>query len=119
MLQHNSAEAPRRAHIAHAVVVGLHTLCCGLPALALLAAALSGATSGITLLADFIEPLHHFLHQHEVWILVVSAGLVVTGAVLELVSRRRPHNHGFPWLFSVSVLCFLANVAIVVAHRAV
>lgn len=84
----------------------------------MLAAALSGATSGIALLSDFFEPFHHLLHQHELWIMAVSAALVVLGAVLEVIARRKPHNHGFPWLFALSVFCFLANVAIIVAHRA-
>jgi len=104
--------------LAHAAVMGLHALCCGLPALAMLAAAVSGATSGITLLAGSVEEIHHFLHQHELWILVLSAGLVVTGGWLEVASRRT-HRHGFPWLFAFSVVCFLANVAIIAAHRAI
>lgn len=118
MLQHNTARAGRKAHIAHATVVALHALCCGLPALAMLAAAVSGATSGIALLSDFFEPFHHLLHQHELWIMAVSAGLVVIGGALEVWARRGAHQHGFPWLFSLSVLCFLINVAIIVAHRA-
>jgi len=118
MLQHNTARAGRKAHIAHATVVALHALCCGLPALAMLAAAVSGATSGIALLGDFFEPFHHLLHQYELWIMAVSAGLVIAGGALEVVARREPHSHGFPWLFALSVFCFLANVAIIVAHRA-
>lgn len=98
--------------------MGLHALCCGLPALAMLAAAVSGATSGIALLAGSFEEIHHFLHQHELWILVASASLVVTGGALEVASRRT-HRHGFPWLFAFSVLCFLANVAIIAAHRTI
>lgn len=119
MLQHNSAQAGRKAHLAHAAVVSLHALCCGLPALAMLAAALSGATSGIAALAGFVEPFHDLLHRHEIWILVVSAALVAAGGALEAAARRGPHTHGFPWLFLVSVFSFLINVAIVVAHRAV
>lgn len=84
----------------------------------MLAAAVSGATSGIALAAGFVEEIHHFLHAHEVWILVASAALVVTGGWLE-ASARRTHRHGFPWLFAFSVLCFVANVAIIVAHRAI
>jgi hypothetical protein len=118
MLQHNTARVGQKAHLAHAAVVALHALYCGVPALAMLAAALSGATSGIALLGDFFEPFHHLLHQHELWIMAVSAGLVVIGAALEVWARRGAHNHGFPWLFSLSVFCFLANVAIIVAHRA-
>lgn len=98
--------------------MGLHAICCGLPALAMLAAAVSGAASGIALFSDSVEEFHHLLHTHEVWILLVSAALVVTGGALEAIARRRPHKHGFPWLFAFSVLCFVFNVAIIVAHRA-
>lgn len=84
----------------------------------MLAAAVSGATSGIALLSDKVKFFHDFLHAHELWILVVSAALVVTGGLLEASARRGAHRHGFPWLFAFSVLCFLANVAIIVAHRA-
>ena len=98
--------------------MGLHTLCCGLPALAMLAAAVSGATSGIALLSGSIAQIHDFLHQHELWILVLSASLVVVGGWLE-VQARRQHRHGFPWLFAFSFFCFLANVAIIIAHRAI
>jgi hypothetical protein len=104
--------------LAHAAVMGLHALCCGLPALALAAAAVSGATSGIALLSDSAGKLHEFLHQHELWILVISAALVVLGGWLE-VSARRHHRHGFPWLFAFSVLCFTANVAIILIHRSI
>ncbi len=97
--------------------MGLHAFCCGLPALAMLAAAVSGATSGVALFSDSIGYLHDFLHQHEVWILVLSAALVVIGGYLEAAARRL-HRHGFPWLFAFSVLCFFANVTIVVLHRA-
>lgn len=118
MLQHNSAQAGKRAHIAHAALIGFHALCCGLPALAMAAAAVSGLTSGAALMSGVFEPLHALLHTHEVWILVGSAVLVVSGGVLEVLARRGAHAHGFPWLFAFSVGCFLANVAIVLAHRA-
>lgn len=119
MLQHNApkSDAPRRAHIAHAALISLHAFCCGMPALAMLAAAVSGAASSAALLSDSFGYLHEFLHAHELWILVVSAALVVTGGALELNARRGGHTHGFPWLFAFSVLCFVANVAIVVIHR--
>lgn len=103
--------------MAHATVMGLHAFCCGMPALAMLAAAVSGATSSAALLAGSFEQFHAFLHAHELWILVVSAALVVTGGALEAAARRR-HAHGFPWLFAFSVLCFAANVAIILLHRA-
>jgi hypothetical protein len=98
-------------------MMGLHALCCGLPALALAAAAVSGATSGVVLLSDSVGQLHDFLHRHEMWVLAISAALVVLGGWLEVHSRRQ-HRHGPPWLFSFSVLCFLANLAIILLHRA-
>jgi len=117
MLQRNTSNPARRAHVAHAALITLHAFCCGLPALAMLAAAMSGATSGIALLADSFEGIHAFLHGQEMWILGVSAALVVIGAGLELNARRVGHAHGFPWLFAFSALCFLANAAIILAHR--
>jgi hypothetical protein len=98
-------------------MMGLHALCCGLPALAMLAAALSGATSGIALLADITGQFHAILHAHEVWILIVSAALVVSGGWLEALSRRGGAVRGVPWLFALSVLCFALNVAIILVHR--
>ncbi|MEZ5970218.1 MAG: hypothetical protein R3C31_00235 [Hyphomonadaceae bacterium] len=117
MLQHNSAQAGKKAHLAHAAVMSLHALCCGLPALAMLAVALSGAASGVVLFADYVGEIHRFLHGNEYWILAASAALVITGGWMELQSRRR-HNHGFPWLFAFSVFCFFANVTMIVVHRA-
>jgi hypothetical protein len=61
--------------------------------------------------------LHDFLHRHEMWVLAISAALVVLGGWLE-VSARRQHRHGPPWLCSFSVLCFLVNLAIILVHRA-
>lgn len=119
MLQHN-ANHGRRAHLAHAAVMGLHALCCGIPALAMAGAALSGAASGIVLVADYTNVFHSFLHAHEIWILVLSAALVITGGALEVLSRRgAPGPRGFPWLFAFSVFCFAANFVIIAAHRGV
>ena len=118
MLQHNTAKAGQRAHVAHAAVVALHALCCGLPILALMATAVSGATSGVALLAQRFAPIHRFLHAHELWILAVSAALVVSGGAFEVLSRRGGHQHGFPVMFAVSVGCFFANAAIIAIHRA-
>lgn len=115
MLQRNAKA--RHAHVAHAAVVGMHALCCGLPALAMLAAALSGATSGVALLSDSLQFFHRLLHGYELWILGLSAVLVTVGAWLEVSARRGRHAHGFPWLFAFSVFCFLVNVAVVFAHR--
>ena len=118
MLQHNVRGA-RRAHLAHAAVVSVHAVCCGLPALAMLAAALSGAASGGAVFSDSFVEFHHLLHAHELWIVALSAGLVMLGAWLEVSARRRHVGHSFPWLFAFSVICFLANVAVVLAHRAI
>lgn len=115
MLQHN-ASVGRPAHIAHTAMVALHALCCGVPGLALLAAALAGTASGVLLVRESVGRFHAFVHAGEAWILGVSAALVVTGGILEAVSRRG-RRQGFPWLFALSAVCFLANVALVAAHR--
>jgi hypothetical protein len=116
MLQHNAPS--RHAHLAHAAVVGMHVFCCGLPAAAMLAAGLSGAASAGALLPESFRIFHHFLHNYELWIVAVSAGLVALGGWLELRAHRRGHGHGVPWLFAFSVLCFFVNVGVILAHRA-
>jgi hypothetical protein len=83
----------------------------------MLAAGLSGVASGSALLSDYLGVFHGFLHAHELWILVLSAVLVLIGGALEVTSRRLVHLHGFPWLFVVSVVCFIANAALIAAHR--
>lgn len=113
MLQRN---VPRHAHVAHAAVVGFHALCCGVPALAMLAAALSGTAATVALLPDVYEHFHRAVHAYEGWILALSAALVTLGAWLEVMVRRG-HGHGFPWLFSFSVLCFVINGAVVLGHQ--
>ena len=115
MLQRNNGH---HAHIAHAAVVGMHAICCGLPALAMLAAALSGATSVGALLPDSFEQFHRLLHGYELWIVGLSAALVAVGAWMEVSARRNHPGQGFPWLFAFSVLCFLINVGVILAHRA-
>jgi hypothetical protein len=99
-------------------MVGMHTFCCGLPALAMLAAAVSGTASGVTLLSEIMGKFHDFLHGQELWILAVSAALVVVGGGLEGLARRSHRGLGFPWLFAFSVGCFLVNVGIILVHRA-
>ena len=111
MLQRNTAKS---AHLAHAAVLSLHSLCCGLPALAVTLAALG--VSGVNL-GGTLSGLHTLIHGHELWILALSATLVVIGAVMEL-SLRRSHQHkGIPWLFVMSACCLLANIAIIAVHR--
>jgi hypothetical protein len=117
MLQHNAAHAGRRAHLAHAAVVSLHALCCGLPALALMLTAASGATTGITLFAEYAAEAHAILHAHELWILGLSAILVLLGGTLELLMRRGGKHRRLPWLYFLSVACFALNLAIIFAHR--
>jgi hypothetical protein len=118
MLQHNTVSSARPAHLAHAAVLSLHTLCCGLPALAMLAAAVSGAASGLTFVSELFGEFHAFMHAHEIWILILSAALVVVGGGLEGLSRRVRKSQGLPWLFVFSVLCLVANLALIVIHRA-
>lgn len=111
MLQHNAA----RAHIAHAAVVGMHAICCGVPTLALFAAALSGTASATILAPDYFQEFHRLLHGYEVWILGISAGLVALGAWFE-ASIRHGREDGFPWLFALSVSCFLLNAGVILLH---
>jgi hypothetical protein len=118
MLQHNTEQAGQKAHVAHVAMLALHSLCCGLPVLAVSLAALSGASSGATAFAVSTGRLHGVLHAHEVWILAGSALLVGTGGVLEMASRKGGVARGFPWMFAVSVCCFALNFAIIAAHRA-
>lgn len=117
MLQDNTAgRTGRHAHLAHAAVMGLHTLCCGLPLVALALTALAGATSGVVYFSETVGALHALLHAHEVWILVLSGSLVIVGGIMEVLHRRL-HRHGFPWLFAMSVGCFLVNATIIGLHR--
>jgi hypothetical protein len=118
MLQHNAARTGRQAHLAHAAVLSLHSLCCGLPALAVTLAALGVSAGGLTTLGGAFVQFHAFMHGNELWILALSAALVTIGGVME-VNARRSHDHkGVPWLFVMSVCCFVANVAIIAVHRA-
>src|SRR5215470_10533619 len=108
MLQHNmplgaagaglgagAARAGAKAHLAHAAVIAMHSLCCGLPILALAMAGLSGVSAGASLFVVESARLHAILHAHEIWILVLSGTLVTGGAGLEWLAirnraRRRP-----------------------------
>ncbi len=96
--------------------MGLHALCCGAPLLALAAASLSGAAVSVFLPASFVA-FHDLIHVHELWVLLLSAALLVVGAGLELRARLRRRVSGFPLLFLLSGLCFFANVALILGHR--
>ena len=111
MLQRNTAKS---AHLAHAAVLSLHSVCCGLPALAVTLAALG--VSGLNL-GGTLTGLHTLIHSHELWILALSAALVVVGGLMELALRRRRLHKGVPWLFVMSACCLVANIAIIAIHR--
>ena len=114
MLQHNVAGNARRAHIAHAAVVGGHVLCCGGPiALTLLAAGL-GASAGLNLVSGFVGGLHAMLHASEALVLAASAALVALGAWLEWRAHR---GRRVSPLFAVSLTCFVINAALIWAHQ--
>ena len=118
MLQRNAERTGKQAHIAHAAVLSLHTLCCGLPALAVTLTALTGAaTSGAVAFSSFFTELHSLIHGNELWILALSAALVSIGGVMEFAARRGRHGLAFPWLYTMSLCCFVANVAIIAVHR--
>jgi hypothetical protein len=118
MLQHNPEKTGRQAHLAHAAVLSLHTLCCGLPALAVMLTALTGAaTSGAVAFSSFFGELHALIHGNELWILALSATLVSVGGVMEFLARYGRRGLAFPWLYTMSLCCFAANVAIIAVHR--
>ena len=118
MLQHNAERTGKQAHIAHAAVLSLHTLCCGLPALAVTLTALSGAAaSGTIAFSSFFGDLHALIHGNELWILALSAFLVSLGGAMEFAARRGRGDLPFPWLYAMSLCCFLANLAIIAVHR--
>lgn len=113
MLQHNMKQ---RAHLAHAAVVSVHAICCGMPVMAVVLTALFGTASAATVAGAWFAPAHAALHAYETWILVASAVLVATGAALEWLSRRSSARSGAPWLFGLSVAAFVVNVAVVASH---
>lgn len=119
MLQDNVRSSGHGAHLAHAAVVGMHVLCCGLPILAMAAAGLSSFASTVVLFARSAQEIHHWVHSYEMWVLALSASLVVAGGALEAAARRRGGPaKAFPWLYALSVACFGFNVLLVMAHRA-
>jgi hypothetical protein len=92
--------------------------CCGIPALAVTLAAVTGAAaSSVVGLSGAFGALHAAIHGHELWILAVSALLVSGGGAMEFLSRRGGRELGFPWLYAMSLCCFVVNVAIIGVHR--
>lgn len=105
----------QHAHVAHLAVVGLHTLCCGLPIAAGAFVALAGAgVGGVALLAN---DLHKVLHGYEAWVLAGSAALLGLGLWLEARGRRGRRNRGVPWLLMASAAAFLVNAAVFIGHH--
>ena len=111
--------ASATAHIAHAALISLHTLCCALPLVAVLATSIIGA--GAVGLARESSAIHALIHGHEGLILALSAMLVAVGAVLEWRlfqrSARAGLRRGAPWLFMISVVCLTFNLVFTLAHR--
>jgi hypothetical protein len=112
-----SGSTAQRAHVAHALVLGLHTVCCGAPVLATLLASGAVGLAGFALIETRVHALHDLLHHYEVWILAVSAALVVVGGVAEWSVRRRGAAKGFPIFFAVSAACFALNAGLTASHR--
>lgn len=117
MLQHNAHKAGERAHVAHAAMISLHTLCCGLPIIALALSAASGVASGTSLFVVSSQQVHGAIHAHEIWILAASLALVVIGGLYELAAQRSGARRGFSPLFAVSVACLVFNAVLIAAHR--
>ncbi|MDX2237700.1 MAG: hypothetical protein NW203_09055 [Hyphomonadaceae bacterium] len=119
VLQYNKTRPdPRGAHVLHALVVGLHALCCGAPAALLLISAGLGASTGLAATQGFVGDVHDVLHGHEGIILGASAALVLIGGAAEWRLRRVHGVRGFPFLFAASVACLVLNAGIIAAHNA-
>src|SRR5512143_1173156 len=99
MLQRNTAKS---AHLAHAAVLSLHSICCGLPALAVTLAALG--VSGVNF-GGALAGLHALFHGNEPGILSRSATLVALGGLMKLSPRRAHPCRGVPWLFVMLAFC--------------
>jgi hypothetical protein len=115
MLQHNvTAARARRAHAAHAAVVGGHLFCCGIPLAVVLLSAGTGVSAGVSAVAQWFGVAHAWLHAHEAWLLGASAFLVLLGGALE---ARVHGGRRFSALFVLSLLCFTLNVGLIWSHR--
>ena len=118
LFYNNSERGARGAHVAHALVVGLHALCCGAPLALMLIAAGLGASTGLAAAQGVVGGVHAALHGHEILILTLSALLVVVGGVAEWRMRAKHATRGFPVLFAASIACLFLNAGIIAAHRA-
>lgn len=117
MLQRNAMNTRRHAHLTHAALVGLHSLCCGIPLVLMALVSIVGASATFAVALQKIYPFHDLIHQNEIWILAASAAFVMLGAVLEARARAGARELGFPYLFAVSVGCLVLNVGVVLLHR--
>ena len=114
MLQHNTKNESlsRRTHWAHAAVVALHTVCCGIPAFL----AITGAAMWILSWASGpVASIHGFIHGYEAEVTALSFILVVVGGALEW--HHRAGRKGIPKLYALSLICFFANISLIAAHR--
>lgn len=95
----------KTSHLAHAAMVSLHSLCCGLPILATLASSVLGA--GLLGLQRGATLAHEQIHRVELALVVLSAAFVLLGAALEWRAHQRRRQAGEPGRVS---LFFLASV---------
>lgn len=100
-----------RAHTAHALVVGLHVVCCGGPILL----AGIGVAAGLGAIAGLAATVHDVIHHYEWWLVAASGALVALGGVFEWRVWRSGVRR-FPALFALSCLAFAVNAGIVASH---
>ncbi len=104
-----------RVHWAHALVTGVHTLCCGLPfAAGLLAMTASGASS-FAFAADQLGAAHRIAHHFELWTLAFSAVLVAVGIAAEWGVARRGRRVSVMMAASCGFL--ILNATLVLTHH--
>jgi hypothetical protein len=76
--------------------------------------AVAGVAIGALAWAGPVVRVHTFLHGYEPEMLMLSFALVTIGGFAEW--RRRAQWRGFPKLYALSLICFLANAGIVTTH---
>jgi hypothetical protein len=100
--------------MAHAIAIGLHVLCCGIPIIA------SGVSvlTGVALSGAFgpLETVHHWLHGHEWTLAAVSGAFVLAGFIWDRHERAIGHRGAGLWL-GVSVVLFAANLSLTALHH--